>query len=205
MVVPTSHIRESIRTEVAKVLAEVPPGKTGAMVAVATPVGVNLAVAAKMENGWEVVGWVGKSWGKGKAIDYGAQVKKTWGVLLALLLWPSLVSGQILERAVEITNGVALAAHAADGMSTVRCTVAATCQEANPWIRPFVGGADPKPVAFYAVKMGTAFGSYVVKNWLKRDHPTWTLVLGVAESAAFFGIAAHNNAVHERALARRAR
>ena len=78
IVTPGSDIRGAIRAEVAKVLAEIPPDKTGAIVAVATPRGVNLAVAAKTAQGWEVAAWIGKSWGQGSAVDYGAQVKKTW-------------------------------------------------------------------------------------------------------------------------------
>lgn len=198
VVTPPGMIRSAIKLEVDRALADIPKDKNGAMVAVATPAGVNLAIAAKTGNGWEVVGWIGKSWAAGSKIDYGAQVKKTWLLIPFLLALASPASAQP-SWLVDGANGAALVAHSADLASTIRCTVGETCQEANAILRPFVGGPDPKPQAFFALKMGTAFGSFLLKTRLKADHPRWVVGVSVAETVAFFAIAAHNNRVHERA------
>lgn len=77
IVTPPSQIRASIKTQVDAALADIPPEKTGALVAVSTPVGVNLAVAARLRTGWTIAAWVGKNW-RGPAVDFGTQVTKTW-------------------------------------------------------------------------------------------------------------------------------
>ena len=76
MVTPPDLIRASIKQAVDRALADIPPGRSGALVAVATLDGVNLAVAHKADD-WEIVAWVGKSW-QSDAFSAGAQVKKTW-------------------------------------------------------------------------------------------------------------------------------
>lgn len=122
------------------------------------------------------------------------------GLLLGVFLClPAAVSAQILDRAIDLANGAALVAHAADLSTTVRCSTAGTCTEANPILRPFAGGDDPSQVKFFAVKMGTALASYYVKTRTKRRHPTWTLVLATAETVTFFAIAHHNRSIHNRA------
>ena len=124
-------------------------------------------------------------------------------VPIAALLWcPVSVSAQdrspILDRAIDIANGSAIVAHAADFSTTTRCLVANTCVEANPVLVPH-GWSPPR---FFALKMGVALGSYVVKVHTKRDHPKLTLAFAVAENVALFWIAKHNYDVHQRTRGR---
>lgn len=74
---PPDRIRAAIRLKVEEALAEIPKDKSGAIVAVATQDGVNLAVAHKGPMGWTVAAWVGKRWGA-KGTDVGAQIKTSW-------------------------------------------------------------------------------------------------------------------------------
>lgn len=62
---PSSAIHESIKRQTAELLKGVPDGKTMAVVSVHTQAGVNLALAHKFNEHFEVVGWIGKSgWDK---------------------------------------------------------------------------------------------------------------------------------------------
>ena len=77
MVTPPEMISASIKRHVEQALAEIPPGKSGAMVAVATTDGVNLVFAHRTATDWEVAAWVGKQW-RNKDLLAGVAVKKTW-------------------------------------------------------------------------------------------------------------------------------
>ena len=77
MVTPPAFISDSIKRHVDAVLAEIPEGKNGAVVAVATMDGVNFAVAHRnAAKTWEVTVWAGKEWRGG--VTAGAQVKHMW-------------------------------------------------------------------------------------------------------------------------------
>jgi hypothetical protein len=71
VVAPSSAIHLDIKRQVAQVLEGVEPGETMAVVNVRTGSGVNLAVAHKFNDEWQVDLWVGKS-GWDKPIEYGA-------------------------------------------------------------------------------------------------------------------------------------
>jgi hypothetical protein len=117
--------------------------------------------------------------------------------LLALLLAsPASAQSPMLDRAVDLANGSAIVAHAADLTSTTFCLAALTCKEANPLLVPHVSS----PVKFFALKMGVAMGSYAVKSFTKKRYPWQTLAFAVAENVAFFWIAARNADVHRKAL-----
>jgi hypothetical protein len=120
-------------------------------------------------------------------------------LVAVLLILPAPASAQILDRALDLANGAALVAHAADYGSTVRCTTAGTCTEANPILRPFAGGDSPSQIKYFAIKWSAAFASYAVKTQTRRRYPTWTLVFAAAETATFFAIAHHNRQTHNRA------
>lgn len=120
-------------------------------------------------------------------------------IVVLLLILPGPVDAQILDRAIDLANGAALVAHTADLASTVRCSTAGTCVEANPILRPFAGGDDPSQVKFFAVKMGTALASYYIKTQTKPRHPWLTLALASAETVTFALIARHNRQIHTRA------
>ena len=123
-------------------------------------------------------------------------------LVAAPLCWPAIVSAQdrspILDRAIDIANGSAIVAHAADFTTTTMCLTEKTCTEANPLLVPH--GSSPR--AFFALKMGVAFGSYVLKEKSKRQHPKQTLAFAVAENVALLWIAKHNYDVHRRARGR---
>ena len=57
-------------------IAELPANANGAIVTVATDAGVNGAVVAKVNDHFQVVGFIGKSWGN--AITYGGAAKLVW-------------------------------------------------------------------------------------------------------------------------------
>lgn len=74
---PPSAISDSIRREVDKALAQIPPGKQGmAQVDIDLKHGVNVAYAMRTPTGWEAVIFVGKQWSGD--IRAGAHVSKTW-------------------------------------------------------------------------------------------------------------------------------
>jgi hypothetical protein len=70
-------IASSIKSAVHDALRLIPPDKNGALVAVATENGVNLAVAHRSGSGnFEVAAWIGKSWGE--ALSGGAAIRASW-------------------------------------------------------------------------------------------------------------------------------
>jgi hypothetical protein len=123
------------------------------------------------------------------------RVRHAAAALVILLLSAVPVNAQILERAIDLSNGAALVAHSADLATTTFCLASETCVESNPLLLPHI----KSPKTFFAIKMGTALTSYYIKSRTKRDHPKLTLLFGIGETVAFSLIAAHNNRVHERA------
>ena len=73
--VPTT-IAASIRSSVAAVLGDLPADAKGAVVAIATEKGVNLAVAYRGERGLTVGAYIGKEWSR--PIEGGVVVTKIW-------------------------------------------------------------------------------------------------------------------------------
>jgi len=72
--VPPSMISESIKRIVDRELASIPKGKAQvAKVSIDLSTGVNLAYAAKFNDTWQVVAWVGSNWSGD--IEGGAQVQ----------------------------------------------------------------------------------------------------------------------------------
>lgn len=74
--VPPGPIASSLKSHVYAALAEIPDGKQGALVGVATESGVNLVVAHRVDDRWTVAAWVGKTWDK--PVEAGAYVKASW-------------------------------------------------------------------------------------------------------------------------------
>lgn len=72
---PTISIAASIHSAVAKTLGELPEDAKGAIVGVATEKGMNIAVAYKLEKGWSVAAYIGKS-GWDRPIEGGVVVQK---------------------------------------------------------------------------------------------------------------------------------
>ena len=78
---PADYLLPSISASIAKAMTAVPASKSGALVAIVTPKGCNLAVVQKVGNNFEVNAWIGKTWGPKlgePGWDYGAQAKLTW-------------------------------------------------------------------------------------------------------------------------------
>lgn len=73
---PPVDLQESLQRAIADAVASIPPGKTGALVALVNEQGANAAVVARLGSAWEVQVWVGKSW-KGSA-EYGAALRASW-------------------------------------------------------------------------------------------------------------------------------
>lgn len=75
--VPPGPIASMLKQQVHQALSEIPEGKQGALVAVATESGVNLVVAHRSRDGrWTANAWIGKEWTK--PVSAGANVKLTW-------------------------------------------------------------------------------------------------------------------------------
>lgn len=72
---PVSILAQATKM-VSEAVATIPPGSKGALVAIATEKGVNLALASKVGDHVEVTTWIGKSWGA--PIAGGAAVKVTF-------------------------------------------------------------------------------------------------------------------------------
>lgn len=73
---PPEDLVPSIRASLDKAIATLPPGANGALVGIATERGVNAAVVAKGDHGWQVSAWIGKTWSG--PVEAGARVMKTW-------------------------------------------------------------------------------------------------------------------------------
>lgn len=72
---PEVSIAASIQNAVKKTLGDLPADAKGAIVGVATTKGLNIAVAYKLEKGWDVAAWVGKS-GWDQPLEGGVVVQK---------------------------------------------------------------------------------------------------------------------------------
>lgn len=72
----TGVISASIRASVAAALKDVPENAKGAVVAIATEKGVNLAIAYRGERGLTVGAYVGKQWSR--PIEGGIIVQQIW-------------------------------------------------------------------------------------------------------------------------------
>jgi len=73
---PPDHLIPDISASIAKAVAALPQGKSGALVGVATNAGVNAAVVAKVNDVWTIQAFIGKTW-KGP-VTGGAQILATW-------------------------------------------------------------------------------------------------------------------------------
>lgn len=116
-----------------------------------------------------------------------------------VLLSSTAAHGQTIDDWNRALAGAALVTHAADGMSTIRATVTGTGVEANRFARPFVGGEHPQPLAYFGLKFGTAYGSFLLKDWLREKAPKWVLVANIAEIGAFAAVGWNNYRVYQRA------
>lgn len=75
--VPPGPIASMLKAQVHAALAEIPEGKQGALVAVATESGVNLVVAHRVGEKFRVAAWIGKS-GWDKPINGGVEIRASW-------------------------------------------------------------------------------------------------------------------------------
>lgn len=65
-----------IRQAIDQAIAQLEPGKTGALLAVANETGANAAFVAKIGQVWAVQAWIGKTWHG--STNYGGTVKASW-------------------------------------------------------------------------------------------------------------------------------
>jgi hypothetical protein len=75
---PPLTLLPSISAAVAKACESIPKDKHGALVAIGTANGVNLAVVGKIGDDFAVTAWIGRSWKKDAALDWGAEMKLTF-------------------------------------------------------------------------------------------------------------------------------
>lgn len=73
---PPAHLIPDIRKSIDLAVAQLPDWKRGAVVGVATEAGVNAAVVAKLDHGWTVTSWIGKTWHA--PVSEGASVMRSW-------------------------------------------------------------------------------------------------------------------------------
>ena len=74
---PEIQIADQIHRQVAAILGTLPEDARGAIVGVGTAKGVNLAIAYKLDSGWRVGAYIGKS-GWDQPIDGGVVVQKVF-------------------------------------------------------------------------------------------------------------------------------
>jgi hypothetical protein len=74
---PPASIFQQAQAKIEQYVATLPPDADGAIVSVATNKGVNAAIVMKAPGGFEITGWIGKSWGD-EVWDYGGGVKKVF-------------------------------------------------------------------------------------------------------------------------------
>ena len=90
----------------------------------------------------------------------------------------------------KLTLLTSLAAHGADLASTEHCLGSGRCRELNPWLARF-----DQPAVFGAAKMGVAGLGFYGSEKLAERHPRWALVLNLAVTGAYTGVAIHNSRV----------
>lgn len=73
---PPATLQPSLRAAIAEAVASIPPGKSGAIVAVVNEKGANAAIVGKVGGIWDVQAWVGKTWTQDT--QYGASVSAAW-------------------------------------------------------------------------------------------------------------------------------
>ena len=74
VIAPPHMISDSTKSAVATVLAAIPPDKRGAIIGIATGAGMNVAVAVKVGDHFQVEAWIGKS-GWDQPLDRGVAVQ----------------------------------------------------------------------------------------------------------------------------------
>lgn len=73
---PGPELVPSITASIRRAVESLPAGSRGAIVGVATQDGVNAAIVARFDHGWDVQAWVGKRWAG--PLEAGVQVQKVW-------------------------------------------------------------------------------------------------------------------------------
>lgn len=95
-----------------------------------------------------------------------------------------------LQRAVQVTVGVSIVAHAVDLTTTTQGL--ACCgdrfREGNPLYR----WAEHRPVAMAVAKMGTAVAVNAAILQLSKSNPKLALALAIGETVLVSSVAAHN-------------
>jgi hypothetical protein len=73
---PPNNLMASVQRQIDTLAAQLSPDVKGAVIAVATDTGWNAAIVHRAGNHFQVVSWVGKSWGS--QLAGGGAVKVTW-------------------------------------------------------------------------------------------------------------------------------
>lgn len=73
---PPAALIKDVQQSIKLAVAQLPPQSKGAIVGVVTESGVNAAVVAKLDRGWTVTSFIGKTW-QGP-VTAGASVLKVW-------------------------------------------------------------------------------------------------------------------------------
>jgi len=72
---PPEYLRE-VTSKISEAVAQIPAGKSGALIGVVTQRGANAVLVAKVRGDWQTMAYVGKSWGQ--PVEVGAAILKTW-------------------------------------------------------------------------------------------------------------------------------
>ena len=99
------------------------------------------------------------------------------------------------SRWLHAALGAFMAAQGADLASSMWCRGAATCQEANPILRPM----QDAPVGFGATKMTIAAGQTWLLLRMHNEHPKLALILTLSGTALYTGLALRNATTGRRA------
>jgi hypothetical protein len=73
---PPDHHVSDLMNSINSAMASLPPDAKGALVMVPTTAGGNAAIVVRAGHSWDVMTWIGKSWGEPLAA--GVAVRKVW-------------------------------------------------------------------------------------------------------------------------------
>ncbi len=110
--------------------------------------------------------------------------------LLFVLLFAVPASAQTADPHTSLFRAsmvAAVVAHSMDLAETQRCLGAGSCREVNPWL-----GRFDSPSGFAVAKMSIVAAQLWLVAKLHEGKPKTAIVINVATTALFAGIAAHN-------------
>ena len=110
-------------------------------------------------------------------------------LLTLLVLWPAAAQAQGADGwPTHVAIGAYMTLQGIDNSVTMYLVGARLAREVNPILAPFMN----RPIAFGAVKMGTAAATSYLLLRMHRKHPKRAFWLAAAGSGLYLGVVVHN-------------